>query len=282
LGAKVKGRLLSAGDRRAALDRLAGSPRRNLFLLDVVHQVGRPPAPHEVPAQVLGAWQGPRLVGLAAIRPSLVLEAELDGEVLEAFWPTIDALESGLVKSARDPVDALWAHLGAIGRRALLDRLERIHRVGPGSFRPAPVPPGAKVRRAELRDWESLVTAARASLREEQRPDPFDGDPTGFRLWVRGRIKRARVVEVDGRVVFVGYADVRRREGWLIQGVYTWPEFRQRGYAAAGMTALVEEAVAAGADHVQLAVVEGNRPALRLYERLGFEADEWLRTILFA
>jgi ribosomal protein S18 acetylase RimI-like enzyme len=279
--AKVKGRLLSAGDRRAAVERLASTPRRNLSLLDVVHQVGRPPAPHEVPAQVLGAWRGGELIGLAAVRPSLILESDLGGEALEAFWPYIDSLETGLVKSARGPVDTLWAHLERSGRRAILDRLERIHWVAAGQHRPAAVPSGARVRRAEIRDWESLVTAARASLREEQRPDPFEGDPTGFRLWVRGRIKRARVVELDGRVVFVGYADVRRAQGWLIQGVYTWPEYRRRGLAAAGMTALVEEAAAAGADHVQLAVVHGNEPALALYGRLGFEPGEWLRTILF-
>ncbi|MGH0038095.1 MAG: GNAT family N-acetyltransferase [Myxococcota bacterium] len=282
MGAKVKGRLLSAGDRRAALGHLEATSRLNLPLLDAIHQVGQPPAPHEVPAQVLGAWSGPRLVGLAALRPSLILESALCESALEAFWPFIDRMETGLVKSARDAVDALWEHLERAGRRAVLDRLERVHLVEAGKHRPAAVPAGAVVRHAELRDWEALVTAARASLREEQRPDPFEGDPTGFRLWVRGRIRRARVVEVDGRVVFVGYADVRRPQGWLVQGVYTWPEFRRRGFAAAGMTALIDEAVASGADHVQLAVVHGNEPALGLYRRLGFEPGAWLRTILFA
>ena len=59
----------------------------------------------------------------------------------------------------------------------------------------------------------------------------------------------------EGRVLFVGYADVRRSEGWLVQGVYTFPHVRRRGLASAGMSALVEEAFLAGADHVQLAVV---------------------------
>mgnify|MGYP001815868683 CR=1 FL=1 len=281
MGAKVKGRLLSAGDRRAALDRLAPSARRNLFLLDMVHQVGQSPAPHEAAAQVLGAWRGSELIGLAGVRPSLILESDLETAALDAFRPYIESLETGLVKSARAPVDSLWADLAAGGRRAILDRLERIYTVEDSGFRPAPTPDGAVVRRAHVGDWESLVAAARASLREEQRPDPFEGDPTGFRLWVRGRIKRARVVEVEGRVVFVGYADVRRREGWLIQGVYTWPEFRRRGLAAAGMTALVREASESGANHVQLAVVDGNGPAQGLYRRLGFEPAEWLRTILF-
>ena len=126
------------------------------------------------------------------------------------------------------------------------------------------------------------MVAARASLREEGRPDPFDGDPDGFRRWVRGRLHRAHVVEIDGRIGFVGYADVQRTDGWLIQGVYAWPELRRRGLAATGMTALVRQAERAGADHVQLAVIEGNEPAIALYESLGFVPFGRLRTILFS
>jgi ribosomal protein S18 acetylase RimI-like enzyme len=74
---------------------------------------------------------------------------------------------------------------------------------------------------------------------------------------------------------------VRRPEGWLVQGVYTWPEHRRRGHARAGMAGLLSEAFACGADHVQLAVVEGNEPALELYRGLGFEPFCDLRTILF-
>jgi predicted GNAT family acetyltransferase len=89
------------------------------------------------------------------------------------------------------------------------------------------------------------------------------------------------VIESEGRIVFVGYADVRRPDGWLIQGVYTWPEWRKRGFATAGMSDLCREAFEAGADHVQLAVVEGNVAGERLYERLGFRPFGTLRTILF-
>jgi RimJ/RimL family protein N-acetyltransferase len=131
-------------------------------------------------------------------------------------------------------------------------------------------------------DLEPLVVAARESLREEQRPDPFAGDANGFRRWVRGRVRRARVVESRGRIHFAGYADVCRREGWLIQGVYTWPEVRRHGYATTGISYMCQEAFAAGADHVQLAVVEDNIAGRALYRRLGFSPFAKLRTILFA
>ena len=82
-------------------------------------------------------------------------------------------------------------------------------------------------------------------------------------------------------MVFVAYADVRRSEGWLIQGVYTMPENRRSGFAAIGMSAILDEAFSAGTDHVQLAVVDGNDAGLGLYNSLGFEATSELRTILF-
>jgi ribosomal protein S18 acetylase RimI-like enzyme len=47
------------------------------------------------------------------------------------------------------------------------------------------------------------------------------------------------------------------------------------------MSGLVQEAFAAGAAHVQLAVVAGNAEASRLYEGLGFEPFGELRTVLF-
>ena len=83
-------------------------------------------------------------------------------------------------------------------------------------------------------------------------------------------------------MAFVAYADVRCHEGWLLQGVYTWPEFRRRGLAAAGVSLLCGQAFSEGAEHVQLAVVDGNRPGEALYEGLGFRSFAKLRTILFS
>jgi predicted GNAT family acetyltransferase len=186
------------------------------------------------------------------------------------------------MKSARPGVDYAWSALRRrTGRRALLDRLETAYALRAAGARLRAVC-GARARPALASDLEALVVAARESLREEERPDPFGGDLRSFRRWVRGRVSRARVVECEGRVGFVAYADVQRPEGWLIQGVYTWPEFRRRGLAAVGVSDLCREAFATGASHVQLAVVEGNVAGRRLYDGLGFEPFGELRTILFA
>ena len=278
---RPKARLLTRRDRDRALDHLRDSATENLLLFDITAAVGAPAAPSEAPSQVLAVWQDDEVRGLVSLRPSLILEHRLDTDTLEPCLPFLQNLDASLVKSDARVVDLLWDRLFASGRRALVDRTERAYWVrASGGCWSDPVP-GSRVRPAEQGDLEALVVAARASLREEGRPDPFDGDPAGFRRWVAGRLPRARVVEEDGRIVFVGYADVQRPEGWLIQGVYTWPEARRRGHARAGMSRLCHEAFEAGADHVQLAVIDDNAAAIALYHQLGFEPFAPLRTILF-
>ena len=219
MAGRVDAHPLELGERELALEYLARESRANLFLFDLVARLGRRAGAGEIRPEIVAAWRRDEIIGVAGLRPSVVLGAASEAD--------------------------------------------------------------ETIRPATRADLDPLVVAARESLREEQRPDPFAGDAKSFRRWVRSRVDRARVVETGGRVGFAAYADVRRPEGWLLQGVYTWPEMRRRGLATAGVSKLCGEAFAGGADHVQLSVVDGNLAGRRLYEGLGFEPFAKLRTILF-
>ena len=256
--------------------------RANLFLIDLVARCGAPPMPGEMRSEIAVATRDGRLVGVVALRPSIVLDVAIEEETIEAFAPFIDSIDVGLVKSDAAGVEVLWDRLeGRRRRRTVIDRYETAYMMGRDAARFVESPVNCRSRGADTDDLESLVYAARESLREEHRPDPFSGDVRGFRKWVGGRVQRARVVDHAGRIVFVGYADVQRPDGWLLQGIYTWPDVRRRGVAASGTSDLCRRAFDDGADHVQLAVVEGNEPARSLYEGLGFKPFGRLRTILF-
>jgi ribosomal protein S18 acetylase RimI-like enzyme len=242
---------------------------------------GAPPPPGESPTELVGLWRRRSLVGVGAVRPCVVLAARLDADTVDAFLPFLDGFLTGLVKTPAEAGDAIWCRLAENGRRALVDRTEVAHLLERAAARSLDDGGDAAVRDARPSDLPELVEAARASLRDEGRPDPSEGDPEGFRRWVRGRLDRACVVEEAGRVAFVGYADVRRPEGWLVQGVFTRPDARRRGLGRRGVAALCRRAFEAGADHVQLSVVEGNTPATALYASLGFRPFARLRTILF-
>jgi RimJ/RimL family protein N-acetyltransferase len=278
----VTARLVRRSDRKQVRAHLALDPLGNLLLLDQAARLGEPPAPGEMRSEVAVARRGDAIVGVVGLRPTVVFDTAVTPEAIEAFVPFVESLGVGLVKSPTDVVDRFW---GQFARRApsrsVIDRCEIAYVLRPAHARLHDPAGRAEARPAVGADLDALVVAAGESLREEGRPDPFAGDARGFRRWVNGRVARARVIEAEGRVVFVAYADVQRPEGWLVQGVYTWPELRGRGLAAAGVSDLCREAFASGADHVQLAVVEGNVPGVRLYERLGFEPYARLRTILF-
>lgn len=278
----LRAELVRRSERAEVLRHLSLHPLDNLFLFDMAARLARRPAPSELRPEVGAVWRGDDVVAVAGLRPSVVLDAVADDAAVEALVPLVEAYGVGLVKSREPAVGTLWRHLSRrVPRRPLLDRHEIAYvlRAG-GAGTPEPGSPAARPARES--DLGPLVVAARESLREEGRPDPFAGDSRGFRRWVRGRLDRARVVEDGRRIVFVGYADVQRPEGWLLQGVYTWPEARGRGIARAGVAALCREAFVEGADHVQLTVVEGNDAGVRLYEGLGFEPFARFRTILFA
>jgi len=274
-------RRVGSHEQAQTLEFLSAASDENLVLIDFVSRLGGALAPGEIPPQIYGAFEGERLVGVAALRPSVVLSSGMSPDVLALLLPYLERIPTGLVKSDRDLVTPIWQVLEAAGRVSLIDRIEIAYRLRPEAMVAAASDLPGVARPARAEDLENLVYAARASLWEEDRPDPAEGDPLGFRRWVEGRLSRARIVSEDGRAIFVAYADVRRPEGWLVQGVYTWPEQRRRGYARRGMDSIVREAFASGASHVQLAVVAGNERASKLYENLGFEAFAELRTILF-
>ena len=278
----IRARILRDPDRARALEYLRADADENLVLLDYVERLGGALGPGEMPSQIYGGFDGDRLVGMVLLRPCVAMSWGITDRVLEALTPQLMRVPSGLMKSERRVVERTWKGFEALGRRSIIDRVEIGFRLLPDRMVPAEAASPGVARPARLEDLEELVYAARASLWEEDRPDPADGDPAGFRRWVQSRLSRARIVSEEGRMVFVAYADVRRPEGWLIQGVYTWPEARRRGFARRGMDSIIREAFASGASHVQLAVVEGNERASALYRELGFEPFEELRTILFS
>ena len=281
IGGRLRARRLSPGDRPAALELLLAAPDENLILIDQVERLAEAAFADEPPPQLYGAFTADHLAGVAALRPSIAVSAGIGDKELGVLQSALLRVPSGLLKCERRVVEVLWSSFAAAGREAIIDRVEIAYRLALSARAATDASLPGVARPARASDLAELVHAARASLWEERRPDPAESDPVGFARWVESRLSRARVVCVDGRVVFVAYADVRRTHGWLIQGVYTWPDARRLGYARKGMEALIAEAFVSGASHVQLAVVAGNERASCLYLKLGFEPFAKLRTILF-
>jgi len=82
---------------------------------------------------------------------------------------------------------------------------------------------------------------------------------------------------VDGVPVSTAAIVRRTRRGGAINGVYTPPALRNRGYAGAVTAALVERIRAGGKSFACLYVDQRNPASNRCYEKIGFKpvCDAW-------
>lgn len=133
------------------------------------------------------------------------------------------------------------------------------------------------------RSWEldAVVEAASAMYMEETLSDPMATSPETFRLIVRQRILDRRCyvwTDAHGDVLFKADVSCSNASGVLISGVYTRPDQRRRGLARRGLAHLCRILLQT-APAVVLYVNEDNRPALRLYEGLGFDHHRPYRTV---
>jgi predicted GNAT family acetyltransferase len=133
------------------------------------------------------------------------------------------------------------------------------------------IEPDPGVRRMTLEHWDSYYEAAVKMYTEEVGVSPVQGNPAGYRFYVRQLITTGRAFGLvrDGRVVFK--ADVGSVAGSVcqVQGVWLDPALRGQGLAAPAMAAVVRLAQSI-APTVSLYVNDFNRPARATYRRVGF------------
>jgi predicted GNAT family acetyltransferase len=133
------------------------------------------------------------------------------------------------------------------------------------------IAPDPRVRRVTLDQWDAYTDAAVKMYTEEIGVSPIQGNPAGYRFYVRQLITSGRAFGIfDGdRVVFK--ADLGSVSGTVsqVQGVWLDPAIRGQGLAAPAMAAVVKLARTV-VPTVSLYVNDYNRPARATYARVGF------------
>jgi uncharacterized protein len=133
------------------------------------------------------------------------------------------------------------------------------------------VAPNPGVRKVTLEHWDAYYEAAVRMYTEEVGVSPVQGNPAGYRFYIRQLISSGRAFGLfDGnRVLFK--ADLGSVSGSVcqVQGVWLEPELRGRGLAAAATAAVVQLARKV-VPTVSLYVNDYNLPARATYARVGF------------
>jgi uncharacterized protein len=150
------------------------------------------------------------------------------------------------------------------------------------SGRPA-VAPDPLVRPVQPPELERYLPAAIAMFTEEVGIDPRAGDGgVGYRARVSELVSAGRAFArfENGEVVFKAEIGAISSQVGQIQGVWVHPEWRGRGYGAAG-TAAVADRLAGMGRLSSLYVNAFNHVARTSYARVGFRQVGSFATILF-
>lgn len=137
-------------------------------------------------------------------------------------------------------------------------------------------------RYATMRDLDQLVPACAAMHREEVGIDPLERDAVGYRERIRELIEKKRsVVRVLDNIIAskCEYSAVTN-EAVQLMGVWTHPRYRRRGLSKALLREVCGHLFRKG-KVVTLFVNDFNRPAIALYESLGFQPIGMNRALIW-
>ena len=126
-------------------------------------------------------------------------------------------------------------------------------------------------RYSTIRDLDALVPACAAMHKEEVGIDPLERDSIGYRERIRELVEKKRSVVriIDGRIAAKCEFSAVTPEAVQLMGVWTNPSFRREGLGRALLREVCGHLARKGKS-VTLFVNDFNRPAIALYESLGF------------
>jgi uncharacterized protein len=140
------------------------------------------------------------------------------------------------------------------------------------------------VRRSRPEEFDAVEQACAAMFTEELGFSPYDHGASQYRDRIRGLIQAGHsLIAVDPesrQITFKAEFGSVTDQAVQVQGVWVNPKWRGRGMAAPGMAAVVSYGLSL-APRVSLYVNAYNIPAIRAYERVGFQHAGTYSTVLF-
>jgi ribosomal protein S18 acetylase RimI-like enzyme len=140
------------------------------------------------------------------------------------------------------------------------------------------------IRRATLDDLDVLLRFEQGIIETER---PLDvtirtGDDVHYydlASLIASQDAEVLVAEVDSQIVGSGYAHIRNSDDYLrhrqhsyLGFMYVVPEYRRRGINRLLLEALEGWSVSKGVTEIRLEVYAENAPAIRAYERFGYNS----------
>lgn len=273
-------RLLDDHDRGQVLDLCDRDPVVNVFVSARVHEAGL--SPSRLGGHMWGYLPGGRLTSACYVGANLI-PVSATPEAIPAFAGRARMLgrRCSSIVGLAPAVSELWEML-----RPHWGRPREIRSAQPvmATSGPPRVAPDPQVRRVRPDELNVLMPASVAMFTEEVGVSPLGPDGgAAYRARVGELIRAGRAFAriEDGSVVFKAEIGSVTPFACQVQGVWVRPDSRGRGLAAAGMAAVVAEALRSFAPVVSLYVNDFNLPARAAYRRVGFAEVATLASVLF-
>ncbi|MFN8177158.1 MAG: GNAT family N-acetyltransferase [bacterium] len=273
-------RRLVETDRRELVAFLEQQPEENIYLLSRVAMDGVVNEGSLCHGRFYGHFPGEGLDGVVFFghRRGVVLAGTSDLFVRSAAKLALGR-ESGwlILVAPRDPADRFLSHYRWRGRQMHVNRVQDYYVVRPDTLSADRAP----ARRAEAKDLDEVVEMSERMLCEDFSLPPGSLQKDGLRdsMWRKIRDGRTWVVEEDGKIIFKVDVSAQYAGGAQIEGVFTRPRHRGRGYARRGCAAVCAELLGSS-KFVSLHVSHENVPAKRAYEAAGFRPFGEFRLVL--
>lgn len=271
----VEGRLairsLSDEDAGPALEFLRHDPLTNVYLISRLLEERFVSA-----TQMVEVRYNRDIVVVASLATNIVLAADAGApaEVIEAAIAAVAArvltrmLPVRAIISPAALVESLWSRLQTRLDPPTVVRMSQPVYAIAGRL---DFPEMKDARYSTARDLEALIPACAAMHKEEVGIDPLDRDATGYRERIRELVEKKRsILRVhQGDIVAKCEFSAVTAEAVQLMGVWTAPRHRRQGFGRALLREVCGHLSRKGKS-VTLFVNDFNRPAIELYESLGF------------
>jgi predicted GNAT family acetyltransferase len=264
-------RSLSEEDVRSALEFLQRDPLIHVYLISRILEERILAASQMVVVRYNGA-----IVLVASLATNIVLAGDpsVSDEITDAAVSLVGdrilqrMLPVRAIISPAPLVEALWTDLKRHLDPPTVVRMNQpVYAIRPRLDFPDLV----EARYSTMKDIEQLVPACAAMHKEEVGIDPLLRDAVGYRERVRELIDRKRSVirVVDGVIASKCEYSAVTNDGVQLMGVWTDPRHRRRGLSGSLLREVCGHLFRRGKT-VTLFVNDFNKPAIALYESLGF------------
>lgn len=266
---------VSHSTERPALKYLARSPYLNVFL---THVLLHDPATI-VRRSIAVALDGSNVIGVAYCGRQVAIAAE--PAAIEGFGEHAKRHRGErMIVGPRETVREFWKAVAGwhAAPRLVRDRqfVMAVDRKRLRSHKSRIV-----VRQAKIDEWRAVADGSAQMIRQELAYDPRRGSPE-FAAGIRYMIERNLwwVGTVNGQLCFFCNVGPWCDRTIQLQGIWTPPELRGKGFATASLAAICDRLLEVSPT-ISLYVNDFNESAVALYRRVGFEHVGDFQTLLF-